>query len=299
MQEGKHNAMAQERTASARAGVPPEEINPVDERRWRVQELATSAFDVALALLAVLSLGLLIVEFTRETTDEWTRRVITVQTIIWAIFLATFLIELSLAPSKGRYLRKNWLVAVSVAIPALRVFRVAQAVRVLRGARALRGLNAARSLTVLNRTRRAIGTYLSENRFGYLVVLAMVVTVTSAAAVYYLERGQPEANITSFADAIWWAATIITTVNSPLEPVTYEARVLALMLRIFGLAVIGYITATLAVFLLGGAARREQDRVQSEELRTLRQQVEKLTEILERQESRRAPGSGAAAGDRR
>lgn len=291
--------MAQDRTASGRAGVPPEETNPEDERRWRVQEIATSVFDVGLALLAVLSLGLLIVEFTRETTDEWTRRVVTVQTVIWAIFLTAFLIELSLAPSKRRYLRKNWLVAVSVAIPALRVFRVVHAVRVLRGARALRGLNTARSLTVLNRTRRAMASYLSENRFGYLVVLAVVVTLTAGAAVYYLERGQPEANITSFPDALWWAATIITTVNSPLEPVTYEARVLALMLRIFGLAVIGYITATLAVFLLGGAGKREQDRLQGEELRRLREQVDRLNENLERQGNQRGPESEEPAGDRR
>jgi voltage-gated potassium channel len=230
------------------------------------------------------SVVLLIIEFTRETTDEWTRRLIMTQTVIWAIFLTAFLIELSLAPNKRRYLRKNWLVAVSVAIPALRVFRIAHAVRVLRGARALRGLNLARSLTVLNRTRRAMAEYLSQNRFGYLVSLAIIVTLMSAAAVYYLERGQADANITSFPDAIWWAATIVTTVNSPLEPVTYEARVLSLMLRIFGLAVIGYITATIAVYLLGGAARREQDRAQAEELRALRQQVERLTETLERRE---------------
>ncbi|HEY4669406.1 MAG TPA: ion transporter [Tepidiformaceae bacterium] len=291
--------MVQERTASGRAGVPPEEINPEDERRWRVQELATSAFDIALAVLAVISLLLLIVEFTRETTDAWARRAVTIQTVIWAIFLATFLVELSLAPSKRRYLRKNWLVAVSVAIPALRVFRVVQAVRVLRGARALRGLNAARSLTVLNRARRAMGSYLAENRFGYLAVLAVVVTVTSAAAVYYLERGHSGANITSFGDAIWWAATIITTVNSPLEPVTYEARVLALMLRIFGLAVIGYITATLAVFLLGGTGKKELDRVQAEELRALREQVEKLTEILEQQGTATTGEIGAEGVDRR
>lgn len=290
--------MTQERTASARAGVPPEEINPADEERWRIQEVATSTFDVVLALLAVASVALLIVEFTRETTDEWTRRVVMVQTIIWAIFLATFLIELSLAPSKRRYLRKNWLVAVSVAIPALRVFRVAQAVRVLRGARALRGLNAARSLTVLNRAVRAVGRYLSENRFGYLTVLAVVVTLTSAAAVYYLERGHADANITSFGEAIWWAATILTTVNSPLEPVTYEARVLALMLRIFGLAVIGYITASLAVFMLGGAGKKEQDRLQAEELRALREQVERLSEMLER-EYRIGTGHEAEAADHR
>lgn len=290
--------MTQERTASARAGVPPEEINPADEERWRIQEVATSAFDVVLAVLAVASVGLLIVEFARETTDEWTRRVVTVQTIIWAIFLATFLVELSLAPSKRRYLRKNWLVAVSVAIPALRVFRVAQAVRVLRGARALRGLNAARSLTVLNRAVRAVGRYLSENRFGYLTVLAVVVTLTSAAAVYYLEQGHPDANITTFGEALWWAATILTTVNSPLEPVTYEARVLALMLRIFGLAVIGYITATLAVFMLGGAGKKEQDRLQGEELRALREQVERLNAILDR-DDQVGRGHGVEGADRR
>jgi voltage-gated potassium channel len=43
---------------------------------------------------------------------------------IWGIFIIDFLITFSLAPEKLSFLKKNWLTAISLFIPALRVFRV-------------------------------------------------------------------------------------------------------------------------------------------------------------------------------
>ncbi len=43
---------------------------------------------------------------------------------IWIVFVADFLIRLTLAPKKVPFLKKNWLVAVSLLLPALSILRL-------------------------------------------------------------------------------------------------------------------------------------------------------------------------------
>ena len=40
-----------------------------------------------------------------------------------------------------------------------------------------------------------------------------MLNLIAAAMVLEFERGNPDANITSYPDALWWAATTITTVG--------------------------------------------------------------------------------------
>ncbi|HYC28980.1 MAG TPA: hypothetical protein VEB42_09190, partial [Chitinophagaceae bacterium] len=51
---------------------------------------------------------------------------------IWMIFIFDFILKFILAPVKRTYLKKNWLTAISLVVPALRVFRILRVVRLLR-----------------------------------------------------------------------------------------------------------------------------------------------------------------------
>ncbi|HXK37172.1 MAG TPA: potassium channel protein, partial [Candidatus Paceibacterota bacterium] len=53
-------------------------------------------------------------------------------TIIWVVFILNFAVEFVLAPHKVAYLKSNWLLAISLLIPALRIFRVFRVFRLLR-----------------------------------------------------------------------------------------------------------------------------------------------------------------------
>jgi len=112
------------------------------------------------------------------------------------------------------------------------------------------------------------------------------VTVSSAVAALAFERGARDSNIGNIGDALWWASAVVTTVNSPLEPVTLEGRIIALALRVFGLAVIGYLTARIAVYLLGGRDAAEEGAREApaveDEVRALREEVRRLSALLER-----------------
>jgi voltage-gated potassium channel len=257
----------------------------VREERGELQERLAAWLDLPLTLLAFVMLGLLVLEFTAELPAPWAARVEQAQLAIWVLFAVEFALELALAPSRVDYLKRNWLTAISVVLPALRT------VRLLRVARALRGLSLVRVVTTLNRGTRALEHIVRKGGLGYVLLFTLVITVTAAAGVYYFERGAPAATIQTPSEALWWAATIVTTINSPLEAVTLEGRVLAFLLRVVGLAISGYLTATIAVYLLGEPRGRETAAPNAEELRELRLEIVRLRGLIESRSMR--PERGA------
>jgi hypothetical protein len=68
----------------------------------------------------------------------------TLSDAIWAAFVLQFALEFTTAPQKGIYLKKRWLTAVSLALPALRLLRLVRISRVATIARATRGVRLAR-----------------------------------------------------------------------------------------------------------------------------------------------------------
>ncbi|MDA0815871.1 MAG: potassium channel family protein [Chloroflexi bacterium] len=133
-----------------------------------------------------------------------------------------------------------------------------------------------------NRAIRSLSTVARVTQFGYLVVVTVLIALVGAAAVTFFERGAPDSAITSFGDGLWWSSTVISTVNGPNEPVTFEGRVVAVVLRVFGLVVVSYFTARLAVFFLGGHAGIGQEGRQAD-LAELREEIERLTEAVRAQ----------------
>lgn len=167
---------------------------------------------------------------------------------IWGIFILNFLLEFTLAPRKVAYLKSNWLTALSLLVPALRVFRLIRVLRVLRMARAARGLRLLRVVSSLNRSMDALGASLNRRGFAYVVALTLLVTLGGAAGMYAFEA--PD-GLHSYGEALWWTAMIMTTLGSQYWPQTIEGRVLCVALALYAFGVFGYVTATLATFFVG------------------------------------------------
>jgi voltage-gated potassium channel len=234
--------------------------------------------EIPLASLGLIMVLLLVLDLSNILSPGWEDDVHRAETFIWFIFVVDFVVELAVAPSKLRYLRKNWLTAVSVLLPAFGAFRI------LRAAQLLRGLNLIRVLTTLNRGSRAIGRVARRGQLGYVAALTAIVTLTAAASTYYFEHAVRGASIRSFGDAIWWAATLVTTINTSFEATTVEGRIIGFLLRLFALGVTGYVTAIIAVHLLGyrdDASLSEKDRA---EIQQLRHEIEELHALLQRGE---------------
>jgi voltage-gated potassium channel len=175
--------------------------------------------------------------------------------VIWAIFVAHFLLEFAIAPVKRRYLRTHWLTAVSLVLPAFRVLRIASAFRALRAVRLVRGVGLLRLLTGINRGLASLRATAARRGLGYVVGATALVMVVGAAGMASFESpasvagevvaGAPAVALEDFGEAFWWTAYTMTT-GAPHSPVTGEGKVLGWLLSLFGLGVFGYLTATLA-----------------------------------------------------
>lgn len=236
--------------------------------------------DKPLAVLGLVWLLLLIVELTRGLTPFLTD----LGYAIWAIFIADFAFKLALAPDRLRYLRHNWLTALSLALPAVR------AVRVLRFARAARGLRGLRLLKLLgswNRGMRALGATMHRRGFGYVMLLTLLVLASGAAGMYAFERGiAAERGLDDYGTALWWTAMILVTMGSEYWPRTPEGRLLCLVLALYGFTIFGYVTATLATFFMGRDTEAEAARAGQ-----LRAEIAALRAQL-RERSQGTAGSG-------
>jgi voltage-gated potassium channel len=179
----------------------------------------------------------------------------------WMLFAVDLVVRFALAPDRLRYLVRHWFDVIVVALPLLRPLRLLRLVPLLRvlNQRATSGL----------RGRLAI----------YVGGGASLLAFCGALTVLDAERTNPEANITGFGDAAWWAIVTMTTVGyGDRYPTTGIGRLAAVALMLAGIAVLGVVTATLASWLVEQVKTSEQE--QTEELRAqiadLRAKVEAL-----------------------
>lgn len=232
----------------------------VEEEQEHVSRLAALAgledwLETPLKVLGFFWLGLLIWELTRGLSPLLT----TVTTVIWVIFILDFALRMALAPSKRRYLKKNWLAAISLAVPALRVFRVASAARIIGATRATRGLRLVRVVGSMNRSMRALGRTAERRGVAYVVLLTLIVTFAGAAGMYAFEASVSDTPSAprSYPTALWWTGMIMTTMGTEYWPKTVEGRVLAMLLSLYAFAVFGYMTAAIASYFIGRDAEEE------------------------------------------
>lgn len=172
------------------------------------------------------------------------------QLAIWVVFIVHFLLGITISPDRGRYLRTNWLTALSLIVPFLRAFRALRAVRVLRAT------NSLRVAAGFNRTARSLRGALAWSRAGYAAALAATAALLGSAALLMFEAEAPNSEINDYAEALWWTSATLTTVGAASEPVTLGGRIVALVLMLGGLVLLGYVAGVLAALLFG----RRDDR---------------------------------------
>lgn len=239
------------------------------EERMELLSQIDSLFDFPLTLLSILWLILIIIDLVYGLSPSLQ----TLSLIIWGIFIIDFFIELEISPRKKDYLTQNWLIALSLFLPALRIFRLFSGFRLIRFSNSIRSLNLVRVLSSFNRSLRTIRQVMRQRGLGYILLLTILVILLGAAGMYDFERQ----GLTSYWDALWWTAMIMTTIGSDYWPKTAEGRILAFLLSIYAFAIFGYITAALASFLVG-----KDKESSSREIEELRSEVQRLSNEIKR-----------------
>jgi voltage-gated potassium channel len=232
-------------------------MHPRSDRRARSWERAT---EWPLTVLALCYLAAYAVPILVPTLSPGSREAAElVMWLTWALFAADYVVRLALAEDRLRFIRRHLLDAIIIALPLLRPLRVLRLVTVLR---------------VLN--RHATGGLLGRVAT-YVATSACLLAFIASLAELDAERHNPQANITSVSDAVWWSVTTMTTVGyGDRYPTTTEGRVVAIALMLAGIALLGMVTATVAAWFV----RRVQE-VESVEEHTRTELDEVLAELRE------------------
>ena len=233
--------------------------------------------------LPMLGLGLVwLVLVVIELTQGLSGALAAASTAIWVIFIVDFGIRIAIAPDRRRYLRHNWLTAISLVVPALRLLRFAQLARLFRVARVARGVRLVRVVGSINRGMQSLGRSMGRRGLPYVIAITAIVTLLGAAGMSTFED-TGTGGLADFGTALWWTAMIMTTMGTEYWPKTAEGRILALLLSIYAFSVFGYVTAALASHFIDRDAARNDTAVASQDaINALRDEVRALKEAVQR-----------------
>lgn len=251
------------------------EKQELEHERYELLNRLENALELPMVILGFIWLVLLVVEFISGLSVVLQL----VSNIIWGIFILDFILKLILAPHKILFLRRNVLTTISLALPALRLFRITRAFRLISTVRATRGLRLVKVVGSLNRGMRSLSKSMSRRAFGYIATLTLIVVAAGAAGMFALER---EHGLGSYGEAVWWTVMLLTSIGSDYFPVTPEGRVLCLMLAMYGFAVFGYFTATLATYFIDrDAGSPEAEVAGASQIKALHEEIKGLREELQ------------------
>lgn len=240
------------------APAPRARAKPTKRERHRALRELDEMLERPMIYLGIIWAILIIVQLTRGLSPL----LVTLSTAIWVVFIVDFAVRMVLAPYKLAYLRRNWLTALSLFLPALRVLRL---VRLLRFVSLAREASLVRVVGSLNRGMAALGGLLGRRGFGYVVATTVLVTLGGGAGMYAFEHTVAGTSITGYWSAVWWTAMVMTTMGSDYFPHTMQGRVLCVLLSLYAFTVFGYVTATLATFFVDREAASPQSNIPDQE----------------------------------
>jgi voltage-gated potassium channel len=215
----------------------------------------SNAYSLFIFVLTVLSL-LIMVALVLPRLSEATKFLLNVyDNIICLVFLADFAWRMWRAPRKRDYFigERGWLDLMG-SIPSFGLFadgarytsllRLARLSRLTRITRLMRGQS----------KRELIGD-VSENRGQYAVVITllamMVVLVFASVLVLQFEGNDPNGNIKTGGEALWWGWVTMTTVGyGDFYPVTTGGRIVGAIVMLTAIGIIGALASILAAVLV-------------------------------------------------
>lgn len=181
-----------------------------------------------------------------DLADGWVSACSAVLAVVWLMFVVDYLVRLSQAENRGRWVRRHPFDVLVLVLPMLRPLMFL-------------GL-----LARLTATGRSKGARLRGRLGWYLAGGVVMVVVLGALTELKVERGHGD--IDTFGESVWWAcATLTTTGYGDLIPVTAPGRVVAVGLMVGGIVTMGIVTGILSSWLIQKATEASDGRAEDSE----------------------------------
>jgi voltage-gated potassium channel len=217
-----------------------------------------NAYEIFILVLTVLSL--VVMALLLLPLDEQVLTVLTFyDNLICIVFLGDFVYNLSGSSPRSEYFikRRGWLDLLG-SIPSLGILRYTGLLRLARLSRLARILRAFRGQ---HQKELVADVIRNRGQYALFITLLLVVLVLTTASVLILmfEIHDPDSNIRTGGDALWWAAVTLTTVGyGDRYPVTTGGRMVAVGVMFAGIGVIGALASILASLLVSSPGEPEQ-----------------------------------------
>lgn len=223
-------------------------------RRVGSTELKHTGYEIFIMALTVLSIVNLVL-VTLIDSMSLSTVVLSVNAVLSVVLFLDFVYRFATAESRSTYFFRDfgWAdLLASLPLAHLKVLRVFRLVRVWRFVRALGW--------------REIFRTLAHSRAGTALFLLLLVAILmwefGSLAILHLESSDPDRNIQTASDALWYLLVTMSTVGyGDHFPVSNEGRVLGVVIIVTGVGIFGTLTGFLANAFLSGPEDAAQDAV--------------------------------------
>lgn len=231
---------------------PAKQENSTTTEQAAAKELKSTGYELFILLLSLVSVFNLVLDWINfiYPISELTLGVIRIiNAIVTVFFLFDFSYRILTTSSKSHYFFRNWGWADLLAcVPQLRIFRV---FRIFRAVRLLRIFGVKNMINEIVNNRAGIALF---------ITVFSIIVIAEFVGIYVLnfESQNPNANITTSGDAVWWTLVTMTTVGyGDRFPVTPQGRVAAVFVMLSGVALIGVLASFLSNFFLAPPKKEE------------------------------------------
>ena len=201
-------------------------------------------------VLSVYVLGALLIDTFFKLPPETSKLLNYIDNLVCVFFFIEFIIRFKKSENKLQFMKWGWIDLLS-SIPMLDCFRVGRSMRLLRLLRVLKAFRSTKNLVNHIFANKVNGAFAS------ISTIAILLVIFSALAILQVET-DPNSNIKTAEDAIWWSYVTVTTVGyGDKFPITTEGRIIASVLMTAGVGLFGTFTAFVSSWFL--AEKKEEE----------------------------------------
>jgi len=214
------------------------------EKEAGSSEKKLGALNLIVIILSIYVLGALVLDSVYVLDKETSTLLNYIDNTICVFFFIEFSVRFYKADNKLKFMRWGWIDLIS-SIPMIDFLRAGRILRLIRLLRIVRAFRTTKNLVNHTFKNKAQGALTSVS------IIAVLMIIFSAIAILQVED-DPNSNIKTAEDALWWAYVTITTVGyGDKFPVTTEGRIIAALLMTTGVGIFGTFTAFISSLFVG------------------------------------------------
>ena len=175
-----------------------------------------------------------------------------VEFTLWLVFFIELIVLTYFSQNRFSYLKSHWYNVLTVLLPLLKIIPLSNNLNlsyliVFFGAETL----FVRVIPLVIRGLATMKLLFRRHKLNYIIYVIIVVVVFLGPLATVFERTNPESNLHTVQDGIWWAFISMSTVGyGDFFPVTPQGRVVGFIVITLGVTLFSLLTAHISSIML-------------------------------------------------